>query len=562
MLIHVGDTLPVLTGQIRLDGQPFDLTAGTTTVELRLVGPDGTEVVGSAAKTVANAGRVTYVWQSGDTDEPGVYYGSWVVTTASGTFTQPGVDVVVYDPDVLWANTAAVEAICGQQETVEPVVAALVQAQQAILSWVVREIPTDPVPDQVRRAHAILAARVVSAPSFTPGSSSGVIQESVGDHSVRYSRPQEVATVLDPSMHSDVVKLLKPWAPTNYTSGVSDEAGGELVSRSTSERLPASSVDYTSTQTVADVLDGLSGNVTPSPHASSHGSSGSDPISLDGSQITSGTVNNARLPAITALYGTGVNGNATITSTVTLASDVFYDNLTVNGTLVTNGFRVFVANTLSGSGAIRNDGVAAGNSATGGAGGAAGVFAAGGGGGNSSATTGTQAGQVTNRVGGEGGAGGGGSPHSGGGGQSGTVPVATSGGSTVAYDHVAVRSGRLVGSSTSRIAGGVGGSGGGGDGTNSGGGGGGGGGCVYVAARLVAFTGVISAAGGAGGGRVTGNVGGGGGGGGGLVSVVTASSSATFTTSVVGGVGGAAAGTGVAGQAGQAGVAIVNLGVK
>ena len=256
MLIHVEDTLPGLTGQIRLNGSPFNLSAGTTSIAVKLVGPGDVVIDGAASKGAGTQGNVSYAWQAGDTDVAGVYYGSWIVTTASGTFTQPGIDVVIYDPDVLWANTAAVEAIIGPQSDVEPVVGALVQAQQAIEAWVTREIP-DPVPDRVRRAHAIMAARVVTGPQFGPGGSAGVIQESIGDHSVRYARPQEAAAVLDPSMHPEVVKLLKPWAPTNYTSTTTDEAGGTGASRSAEERLPASQVDYTSSVTVSSALDDL-----------------------------------------------------------------------------------------------------------------------------------------------------------------------------------------------------------------------------------------------------------------------------------------------------------------
>lgn len=256
MLIHVDDTLPVLTGQIRVGGQPFDLSPGTTSVALKLVGPGDVVVDGAAVKAAGTQGNVSYTWQSGDTETAGVYYGSWIVTTAAGVFTQPGIDVVIYDPDVLWANTAAVEAIIGPQADVEPVIGALVQAQQAIESWVTREIP-DPVPDRVRRAHAIMAARVVTGPQFAAGGSTGVIQESVGDHSVRYARPQEAAAVLDPSMHPEVVKLLKPWAPSNYTTFTSDEGGGTGASRAAEERLPASQVDYTSSQTVLSALDDL-----------------------------------------------------------------------------------------------------------------------------------------------------------------------------------------------------------------------------------------------------------------------------------------------------------------
>lgn len=59
-----------------------------------------------------------------------------------------------------------------------------------------------------------------------------------------------------------------------------------------------------------------------------------------------------------SLYGPGTDGTVVIASNVTLSRDMYYDNLTVNSgsTLNTNGFRVFVKNTLTVSGTINNTG--------------------------------------------------------------------------------------------------------------------------------------------------------------------------------------------------------------
>jgi len=53
-------------------------------------------------------------------------------------------------------------------------------------------------------------------------------------------------------------------------------------------------------------------------------------------------------------FGDGSDGDVTIAggSTTTLTSNKYYDDLTVNGTLVTNGFKIYVAGTLSGTGKI------------------------------------------------------------------------------------------------------------------------------------------------------------------------------------------------------------------
>lgn len=55
------------------------------------------------------------------------------------------------------------------------------------------------------------------------------------------------------------------------------------------------------------------------------------------------------------LFGNGADGDVTVAvaTTTTLTRDMFYNNLTVNGTLVTNGWRIFVKGTISGTGTIQ-----------------------------------------------------------------------------------------------------------------------------------------------------------------------------------------------------------------
>jgi hypothetical protein len=275
---------------------------------------------------------------------------------------------------------------------------------------------------------------------------------------------------------------------------------------------------------------------------------------------------------IVPMYGDGTDGDVTISGTTTLTTDVYYNNLTVTGTLITAGFRVLVAGTLSGSGTINNDGQVPAAQA-GASGGGAGVFGGGATGGTGTTTTGGVATAVTNRIGGAGGSGGAGSGGAGGAASAGGGLAANGGGGTnttgasstfrIFSDPISFSRGTAIGAVTTRLAGGNGGAGAGGDGTTAGRGGGGGGGIVYVAARQVTFTGSISAQGGAGRTATTINVGGGGGGGGGVVVVVTASGTQTFTTNVAGGAGGTGGGgSGTSGVAGLSGTAEVFLGVK
>jgi hypothetical protein len=56
------------------------------------------------------------------------------------------------------------------------------------------------------------------------------------------------------------------------------------------------------------------------------------------------------VPSIT--FGDGSDGTVTISSPTTLTRDMYYSSLTVNSTLTTDGFRIYVSGTINGSGTI------------------------------------------------------------------------------------------------------------------------------------------------------------------------------------------------------------------
>lgn len=55
-------------------------------------------------------------------------------------------------------------------------------------------------------------------------------------------------------------------------------------------------------------------------------------------------------------FGDGSDGDVTISSPTTLTRDMYYNNLVVNSTLNTAGWRIFVKETISGNGTIANNG--------------------------------------------------------------------------------------------------------------------------------------------------------------------------------------------------------------
>jgi len=244
--------------------------------------------------------------------------------------------------------------------------------------------------------------------------------------------------------------------------------------------------------------------------------------------------------------GDGADGNVTISGTVTLDRDYYYNNLSfaTNGTIVPNGYRIFVKGILDLSnvtwGAIDASGANGGNATgtTGGTAGAAiaansfGGATAGTAGPNGGTGVGAQAAVVTGVIGNGGGsnncgAGGTSGTNAGGAAASGSTPTVTSfNGFTTQF----LRGTTLSGGG----AGGRGGSAGGGDVTNNGGGGGAGGsggGMVALYANIIVTSsvtgkGAVRAYGGNGGrggtpsAGLTGGGGGASGGGGGYIYLV------------------------------------------
>ena len=299
-------------------------------------------------------------------------------------------------------------------------------------------------------------------------------------------------------------------------------------------------------------------------------------------------------------FGNGSDGDVTLNATTTLTSDMFYNNLNVNGqTLNTGGYRIFCAGTLSGTGIIQNNGN------VGGAGGVGqnGVGAAGGAGGTAGSAGVASAGNsvppgLAGMAGLVGGVGASTTDAGGGLGNAGltgtsqakclTAQNGKNGGTGGAgYGNVASNGGALGagGTATGTImnkvqnftsfyflsdsvgtfvnfginpAGGSGGSGGGGNhgigspgaGGGGSGGSGSGGGITWISAKFITFTGTLKSLGGVGGAGGNGGPGvggiqgggggaGGAGGNGGTVLVCTASTTPTYTVTVTGGAGGA-----------------------
>ena len=304
------------------------------------------------------------------------------------------------------------------------------------------------------------------------------------------------------------------------------------------------------------------------------GNPSGDYLTWDGSELV---VNGTKL-AKNDIYGDGSDGDVTISSNTNLSKDMYYNNLTINTgiTLNSNGYRIFVAGTLTttGTGKIISNGNDGSNgqnssgssSSPGGSGGAAAYTIGtlplpedGKSGGNGSGTGTSTGGSGTNGddvekaliensgvAGGNGGDGTNGSGGSGGAGGSNTTNI-------YAYPRIFTQAYNLFefdGGTLKLFTCSPGSGGGGGGGphiTSEGGGGGGGsastGGCIFVAFKQASGTINIEAIGGNGGDGGSGSGGGGGGAGGnGGIIIAIHQSGITLNTDVSGGLGGSGGG--------------------
>jgi hypothetical protein len=94
--LKTGDTEPNLVATLYKDnGNPYDLSAGTPTVEFALAEANESTLVvdsdtnASVSITDAANGEVSYSWQAGDTDTKGTYEGEFRVDDSNGATSFP-----------------------------------------------------------------------------------------------------------------------------------------------------------------------------------------------------------------------------------------------------------------------------------------------------------------------------------------------------------------------------------------------------------------------------------------------------------------------------------------
>ncbi len=356
----------------------------------------------------------------------------------------------------------------------------------------------------------------------------------------------------------------------NTTTGIGRTASSTQISRGYSSTTPyfiPSSLASSTASTTANIVVVANSNGV-----------------IDSSFIASSTLQAAAL-VNTFSFGDGSDGNVTISSPTTLTRDMYYNNLVVNSTLTTDGFQIFVKDTISGTGTTTwgtasNGGNASGRTGGTGAGttSVAGLLknVAGGGGGLGGIYNGTSAGAdggatsqlhsigQINTFGGNGG-----NDNSTGGGSGATALSTSTSQKFPVYAFPVLRMLDFNDTSFSKLYGSLSGNGGGGGGAffsgNSGGGGGGGGasgGTIFIAAKNWAGSFTIYSKGGNGGNggnpsigqQNPGSGGGGAGGSGGTAVIIYGTKTWSGSYSLIGGSGGSAGVGGTVGTVGSTGL--------
>lgn len=181
VVVRVGDTKPVVVvTMVDGEGAAVDSAEWTATLEL---------VDATSAETSIPGQYDTEVF---------AWYFPWAAAPPEAelrtevkmellpdTVHYPGPRVYVYDPASLWADPQTVIALTGGAYSTDEAVVAILVATEAVRAWATVPVPS-PVPDSVRGAVAILAARVLTLPP--PGSTEAIpiLSERIGDYSVRY----------------------------------------------------------------------------------------------------------------------------------------------------------------------------------------------------------------------------------------------------------------------------------------------------------------------------------------------------------------------------------------
>lgn len=214
-VIRTGDTASPLVVVPRDDaGNPVEM-GGADVVFAMAPAAGGELVVEQPAEVVNGAGdepdRLRYDWQSGETDDAGLYLAEFRVTYADDevqTFPNEGAIVVAITADV-GAFTVGDLLELDPTLTADRAATVLKLARRAVVAYCDADVfeELDAWPDRVELVVLRHALRIAGAKVDTAGQ---VVSESLGSYTYRLARPLALADALE--LGSDLQRELAPWA--------------------------------------------------------------------------------------------------------------------------------------------------------------------------------------------------------------------------------------------------------------------------------------------------------------------------------------------------------------
>lgn len=219
-MILVGDTYPPIRFEA-LDekGDRMSLTGVTAQMEFTDV-YGNSDVRDAVMEPNSVVGIFEIPWWPGATDKDITWHTMLRFKVPDGIVSVAWTNITIYSMKGLWATPPEVTDIAGGSHPYESVLRAIVAAQSVVRAWCSRPVAS-PVPDRVRQAVAILAARALAATESGGSSGGGIKSERIGDYSVSYSSSPLIGAQL--TIDEDIKELLRPCRPSVYSTDIGPE---------------------------------------------------------------------------------------------------------------------------------------------------------------------------------------------------------------------------------------------------------------------------------------------------------------------------------------------------